>query len=148
MCGRNCPCPDVTQKTEWNTDTDRAWRFETGDKTFTTFKDCVTDTDNYHASIPFQVWATEFREQTNFFEISEWLALFENEFECAGYCAVADFYWQRPISEGKPKRACAEDITSDVTAAFKNLGLTALISGVLLFLMFVFQYCLWRKRDY
>ena len=70
---------------------------------------------------------------------------FEDEYDCAGICPPARFYFTRSIDSGKPSSGCVESIKDEVTNAFTGLGITTLIAGIFLFFVFIMQYCLWRK---
>lgn len=75
----------------------------------------------------------------------EWIEFFETEYTCAGICTPAVFYWSQPITLGKPTKSCVNSIKDDLTDSFTGLAATTLVSGILLFFIWIMQYCLWRK---
>jgi len=93
----------------------------------------------------FGTFATKFRDQEDFNVIMEWIEFFENEYTCAGICSPAMFYWGLSIETGKPISSCIKSIKDDLTDSFKGLGVATLVSGFLLFFIWIMQYCLWRK---
>lgn len=147
MCSTNCPCAPSTKSGDWTLgvlDTDRSFDFS---GKYTSYKECIMDEDNDDAGIRFQSFAANFREQSNFSEVSDWIDFFEGEFDCAGICQPAPFYWGKPIDAGVPKTSCVDSIKDDITSAFTGLAAATLVSGILLFISFVMQYCLWKKFD-
>ena len=55
------------------------------------------------------------------------------------------FYWSKGIDEGIPTKSCANEVKDDVSMEFMKLGLTSSGAAGLLLLIFILQYCLWRK---
>jgi len=60
-------------------------------------------------------------------------------------CQPALFYFNQPISLGKPTHSCIGNLKDAITAEFGGLGAATLCSGILLLLIFIMQYCLWYK---
>jgi hypothetical protein len=143
MCTSDCPCAPVSTATEWLSDVSRTYDF-TG--TYYTYKECLFDTEN-NASPYFQGFADGFREQSNIVTVMDWVNFFEEEFDCAGICKPATFYYDRSIELGKPNSSCIESIKDELTSSFQGLGIATLVSGILLFFVFCMQYCLWKKFD-
>lgn len=73
------------------------------------------------------------------------MTFFEDEYECAGICTTATYYWSRSIDLGKPTKDCVSSIKDDMSNAFLGLGACTLIAGIFLLFVFIMQYCLWRK---
>jgi len=49
------------------------------------------------------------------------------------------------LLSGKPTQACLIAIKDDLSKEFVALAVIALVSGALLLLIFICQYCLWKK---
>lgn len=75
----------------------------------------------------------------------EWVEFFEDEYTCAGICSPALFYWSKSIELGRPTEACVGSIKDDLTESFLGLAVATLVSGFLLFFIWIMQYCLWKK---
>jgi len=166
MCTRNCPCPKNAKSGEWDI-LDAATRAtykrsanfvftdNVGVKTYTSYDDCITNvkdgslpenmSQGYTGTKAFFEFAKGFREQGDFTDIKEWIEFFEKEYECAGICTKALFNWIEPVSEGIPTKSCVSSIKDDLTGAFMGLGICTLISGFILFFIFLFNYCMWKK---
>ena len=99
----------------------------------------------YTGTKQFYEFAKRFREQGDFTEIKEWIIFFEEEYECAGICKPALFNWYTAVTGGKPTQSCVSAVKDDLTGSFMGLGIATLVSGVLLFFIFLCQYCLWKK---
>ena len=72
------------------------------------------------------------------------MKFFEDEYECSGICEEALFSFSRSIEEGKPK-SCFQSIKDEVKESMFYLGVSTLVSGTLLLMLFIFNYCLWNK---
>jgi len=75
----------------------------------------------------------------------EWIEFFETEYSCAGICEPVMFYWSKSIELGIPTKSCVNSIKDDLTSSFTGLAGATLASGILLFFVWIMQYCLWRK---
>ena len=124
-------------------------------KTYNTFDECIENVQDgsvaenmqngYTGTKAFFEFAKNFREQGDFSEIKEWVEFFEDEYECAGICEKALFNWIQNVDEGIPKKSCVSSVKEDLEASFMGLGISTLITGVLLFFIWLCQYCMWRK---
>ena len=79
--------------------------------------------------------------------IVDYLGFFEENYSCAGVCRPAMFYFTRSIELGKPTGSCIGNLKEDLNSELAGLGYASLISGVLLMLTFICQYCLWYRYD-
>ena len=155
MCSDYCPCKPTTYS-GWDQNT---LTMKAGSE-IESYMDCIriqADGDQARANaeatlstssdelMAFYVFANELYNQEGYDEISKWIKFFEDEYECAGICETATFYWSKPISAGRPDASCIESIKDDLTSAFQGLAITTLIAGIFLFFVFIMQYCLWRK---
>ena len=112
--------------------------------TFETYQACINSYDET-ATTAFGQWASKLNSQSNFDEIMEWITFFEDEFDCAGVCTPAKFYWSKSVTLGAPTESCVESIKDELTTAFLGLGGACLVSGFILLCNFLLQYCLWSK---
>ena len=155
MCSDDCPClKDVPTEEEWSTITTlegrdlpcKAWNFE---GTFETYKECILNADTVSnvsvSGAAFKIFAKKFRDQEDFNTIMEWIEFFEEEYTCAGICTPAQFSWSQSIANGVPTKSCIGSIKDDLTSSFTGLAGATLASGILLFFIWIMQYCLWRK---
>lgn len=155
MCSTYCPCAETNAEASWGTE-----NFVTSSTSdIKSYQDCIeyyaqTENQDYNRATPvvtetdlayFYAFAEEFRGQSTYDDIVKWIAFFEDEYDCAGICTPARFYFTRSIDSGKPSSGCVESIKDEVTNAFTGLGITTLIAGIFLFFIFIMQYCLWRK---
>lgn len=93
----------------------------------------------------FYEFAKNFREQGDFTEIKEWVEFFEDEYECAGICEKALFNWIQSVDEGIPTKSCVSSVKEDLEASFMGLGIATLVTGCLLFFIWLCQYCMWKR---
>ena len=154
MCSSDCPCKDVPTKTDWTSITVlegralpcKAWNFA---GTFETYKECILSAESVStisgSGAAFKIFAKKFREQDDFNTIMEWIEFFEEEYNCAGICTPAKFSWSQSIALGLPTKSCINSIKDDLTDSFTGLAAATLTSGILLFFIWIMQYCLWRK---
>ena len=77
----------------------------------------------------------------------DYLGFFEDNYNCAGVCRAAQFYFTRSIELGKPTGSCIGNLKEDLNSELAGLGYASLISGILLMFTFICQYCLWRRYD-
>lgn len=166
MCTRNCPCDVNTNSGQWTSLTvaelatyqrSKTFVFTANDDivTYDSYDKCIENVQDpslvenmqagYTADYAFYQFAKNFREQTDFTDIKEWIEFFENEYECAGICNKALFNWIQPVAEGIPTQSCVTSVKDDLTGSFMGLGIATLVSGVLLFFIWLCQYCLWKK---
>jgi len=66
-----------------------------------------------------------------------WIEFFEDEYECAGICEPASFYWSKSIELGKPTKSCIIGLKNGITKAFLGIGICALVAGFLLFIVWI-----------
>ena len=166
MCSRNCPCKASDKSNQWKAikeedliSFERKRDFVFTDiasvQTYDSYDACiagVTDPSDIAnrkagnlATPQFYQFAKEFREQNDFDKIKDWIAFFENEFDCAGICKPALFSWTQSVNSGKPLSSCIGAVKDELKGSFMGLGICTLVSGILLFFIFLFQYCLWKK---
>ena len=98
-------------------------------------------------SVAFYGFAKFFREQIDFPRIKDWIKFFEVDYNCAGICKPALFSWMRSIEAGRPNQSCIASLKDDVADSLMGLGVVGLVSGILLFAVFISQYCLWKKYE-
>lgn len=112
MCSPQCPCYDADDASlakAWSEVKDVAtvherdlvkypWNFSGGKDGYKTYKACIDDadrvTDTKNAQdVAFATFAKSFREQSDYNTISDWIAFFEDDYECAGICEPSLFAW-------------------------------------------------------
>jgi hypothetical protein len=71
------------------------------------------------------------------------ITFFEAKYTCSGICNPALFYYTLDLSEGIPTSSCLQYLKSEIGDRMSYLGITAIIIGVLMMLVFVVQYALW-----
>merc|ERR1712048_641480 len=151
-----CPCAATTKSTDWIEAGERtATDFAATGTSYTSYAACVRDADNRGGALStdssdvqeFKEFTKNFLDQSDFETIFEWIEFFENEYDCAGICRPSVWYWGKSIEEGIPTKSYLSSIKDDVTGAFTGLGIVTLLSGILMFFIFIMQYCLWRKYD-
>jgi len=152
MCSENCPClQNVATRNKWEEldkeEFDRCRDFNWSG-TFTTYKQCIEET----AALPtaatnFQRFAKELEAKDSWSTVKDLVIFFEDTYDCAGICQPAIFYFSKSIELGLPTGSCVGNLKDELNDEFGGLGAATLVSGILLMLTFVFQYCLWYKYD-
>ena len=142
MCSTDCPCKAGSHTTSWAGVNPIPVFTDTG--TFTTYKECVS-APPATASATFKALAGSFTSQANYADVAEWISYFEDEFECAGICSKANYYWGKSVEAGRPSASCIGKIKENISSPFKGLAVATIICGLFLFFIFIMQYCLWKK---
>ena len=76
------------------------------------------------------------------------VSYFEQNYQCSGICKTPLFYNSLDLKAGIPTKNCQEAIKKEMNSNVIYLGVTGVVIGVLLWFIWVFQYCLWKKfRD-
>jgi len=147
MCSINCPCKPVDERFEW-VNLNRAeigrcrdWDF-TG--TITTYKECLQQ-PGPQAKIRYQGFAEGLVSQDSWDGIADFIEFFENQLDCAGICRPALFSFSKSIENGRPNNSCVKGLMENIDQEFVGLSAATLISGILLFFIWIMQYCLWKK---
>ena len=115
-----------------------------------TYKDCIANAAepvSNASNDDFKTFAKSFRSQTNYEGLVKWMDWFEDTYDCAGICKVAAFYWTKNPAVARPSQSCISSLKEDITTPFLGLGIATVICGILLFFIFIMQYCLWRSYD-
>jgi hypothetical protein len=73
------------------------------------------------------------------------LTYFESKYTCSGICNPGLFYWSRNLDYGLPASNCIGYLKKEIGDNMNYLGVTAIVVGGILFFIWIFQYCLWRK---
>ena len=158
MCSRNCPCPDVPSQTEWTSLSAAALEFRYGrsdllqfkpfpgqDFTVNTYEECIEKVDeNFYASSEFKAWALSWRTSAGYFDEKDFMKFFEQEYDCSGICEEPLFHFSKSVESGMPT-SCFTQIKDDVRKEMFFLGATTTGTGLVLIVLWTFQYCLWRK---
>jgi len=113
-----------------------------------TYKNCIANAaDPVTSADEFKTFAKNFRSQTDYDGLVKWMDWFEDTYDCAGICNVAAFYWTKNPAIARPNQSCISSLKEDITTPFLGLGIATVICGILLFFIFIMQYCLWRSYD-
>lgn len=75
------------------------------------------------------------------------MTYFEEKYECSGVCTPALFYYGLSLSDGIPTTTCLSYMKEEVGDSMMYLGVTGIITGITMFLIWICQYALWRKYD-
>ena len=70
---------------------------------------------------------------------------FESKYTCSGICEKALFYYTLDISEGIPTKTCLRGVNEEIRMSLAYVGITVVVTGVLMFFIWLAQYCLWRR---
>lgn len=71
----------------------------------------------------------------------------EKRGSCSGICNPGLFYYTLDVTKGPPTSPCKTYITSSINSTFAPVGLAAIVSGLVMFLIWLFQYFLWCKYE-
>lgn len=77
---------------------------------------------------------------------------FEKEYECAGFCKPALFYYSKPVSMGVPTQACVQPFMDDIDKELYDIGVVFILTASILVLMVLFAlpvcaYCPTNRFD-
>ena len=75
------------------------------------------------------------------------LTYFENKYACSGVCTPALFYYSLQLNQGVPSDTCLAYMKQEIGDSMSYLGITAIATGITMFLIWICQYSLWRKYD-
>lgn len=156
MCSNECPCESGVSNTypansiDWTPYGGTARPIFSGPNPVTSYKACLANAPASNSADPattyeFRKFAESFRGQSDYQQLMEWIEFFENEYDCAGICKVALFYFNRNPASSRPSQSCINSLKDEITSAFLGLGIATMICGFMLFFIFIMQYCLWRK---
>jgi len=73
------------------------------------------------------------------------LTYFEAKYVCSGICHPGLFYWSLSLDKGIPTTNCLGYLKKEIGDNMNYLGVTAIVVGGILFFIWIFQYCLWRR---
>jgi len=78
------------------------------------------------------------------FKVFMWL---ETNYKCSGFCVPDMFFYSMDIIEGLPTESCIQPLMGEFGGSFKGIGVAGVICGIILLLVFIFSYCLWKKYE-
>ena len=164
MCSRECPCPDVPNKSTWlNMDEDVLNRINRtkfkistagytefdfsgeGAVVYWKFSDCYRDilSGNTSRIQPLQAELRDRWKENQLGLAIDFANYFENEYKCSGICESAIFYYALEITEGKPEQVCLLFLKDEVQNNLSYMGIASIVAGLVMLFTFIFQYCLW-----
>jgi len=74
---------------------------------------------------------------------------FERVHSCSGICTPSFFFWtlETKDSVGIPVNRCIGSFKAVINSSLAGLAWTSLIVGICLFMVWICQYCLWKKYE-
>lgn len=75
------------------------------------------------------------------------MSYFESRYICSGICNTGLFYYSLDLSYGVPTNNCLIYMKNAIGNNMFYLGITALVTGGTMLLIWICQYCLWRKFE-
>lgn len=73
------------------------------------------------------------------------ISFFESKYTCSGICEKALFYYSLELTTGIPTKSCLASVNEEIRMSLAYVGITVVVTGVLMFLIWIAQYCLWRR---
>jgi len=70
------------------------------------------------------------------------MRLLEPQYGCSGSCIPALFWFTKKINS-KPTEGCLLQVATDLSSTYVLPGWIAIVSSIIMFLIFLFQYTLW-----
>jgi hypothetical protein len=78
-------------------------------------------------------------------EDMEVFQIFEDDFNCSGWCRKGIFYFQNPISMGPPEDTCFKHFKEELSNTSKPFAVTAIITGVVCLILFLSHFALYFR---
>jgi len=75
------------------------------------------------------------------------LSFFERKYVCSGICTPALFYYSLSLEKGIPTDTCLSYLKEEIGDSLTYLGVASVVTGVVILLIFIFQYALWCKYE-
>lgn len=164
MCTRVCPC-DSDKMSEWlalsesalnafNRTKDAAPASQSvtknGDgmtylisansantKTYSKFIDCVENLETLAAANADPNAATEEEDNGKSETALKVISFFEAKYTCSGICNKALFFFTLDMDQGVPESTCLKAINKEISGSMNYLGVTGVIIGLLMFLIWM-----------
>lgn len=127
----------VAGTTEFDSQNYRRLFFDGTGTVYNTFKDCSTYLVSVSGAAKTSATATSTAIQI--------MTYFEEKYKCSGVCNPALWYYSLELSYGIPVNNCLIYLKQEIGSNLIYLGITSLVTGFVLFVVWMFQYCLWRK---
>jgi hypothetical protein len=72
----------------------------------------------------------------------------EQRYKCSAMCVPGLFYFTLPITSA-PSQGCINNVLQEAGTGYTVPGTIAIVSSIVMFCIFLFQYCLWceKKED-
>lgn len=71
--------------------------------------------------------------------------IFEDDFNCSGWCRQGIFYYQNPMAYGPPKDTCFKHLKEELATTSKPFAVTAIITGVVCLILFISHFALYFR---
>ena len=149
--------------------------FATGEKTFTSFEECV----DYHVAlaeagqagplentfkVDFDKFIQNSRRQYDDHDpvvaerhVNETIDEYERELEfywdledyynCSGMCQTSLFYFSKDLDDGPPKETCLIHLKGFLSGASRSFAITSVLTGVVALFQFFFHICLYSRPE-
>jgi len=75
------------------------------------------------------------------------ISYFEAKYTCSGICTTSLFYTSLDLEKGVPSTTCLTYLKTEIGDSMQYLGVTAVVAGLIMFLIWIAQYALWRKYE-
>ena len=71
----------------------------------------------------------------------------ETRFQCSGVCQPGLFWYTVQVGTAPATSNCVQYIADEIGSKYTPVGVTAIASGVIMSLIWLFQYALWCKFE-
>lgn len=75
------------------------------------------------------------------------ISYFEAKYTCSGICTPSLFFTSLNLEKGVPSTTCLTYLKTEIGDSMTYLGVTAVVCGIIMFLIWIAQYALWRKYE-
>lgn len=75
------------------------------------------------------------------------MSVMEPKFSCSGVCNPGLFWFTSSVTTTPPTSNCITYLSAAIGNKFTPVGLISILSGVIMGLIWIFQYALWCKYD-
>ncbi len=155
MCSATCPCPPSAAATYENmTETslnffNRSKSLGQGNTTagytrmyYQDGGDFKNFTDCYNANL--SPAATD-EQRDAMTQVMKIMQIMEPKFSCSGICNPGLFWFTLPVGTTPPTKNCITFMADAIGGKFTPIGLVAILSGVIMAIIWLFQYVLWCR---
>ena len=158
MCTAVCPCPGSAKATYdgvaestmnyWNrtravgvgnnTQQQIRMSYSTAALSFLTFSDC------FEKVLAPAISEDDAKAMRGVIKVMEAM---EARFSCSGFCQPGLFWFTKDVGTAPPTDNCLTYMMNEIGTKYTPVGATAIASGIIMSLIWLFQYALWCKYD-